>query len=515
MSRTRKLARNSIFAVISYTIAIITSFVMRMFFVKVLGYKLLGLQAVLITFVGTLSLVELGIGTAITYLLYKPIAEKNEKKITLLINLYRKIYRIIGLIILVIGLAVSPFLILIVKEFSFFEMIFPYLIVLSGTVLTYFFSFNHTLLMADQNNFIISISNTFSKIITFTLQILVLLLINNFVLFIAISVLISFAENILLSLVVRIKYPFINIKATDRFTSDEIKLIKTKVIALMYHKIGNHIFLGINNILISIFLGAVIVGYFSNYTLISTSIVTLIGTISTGLLATFGNLVATEKIEKFKSSLMNATFVFLLIYSIVLSGLFVLANQFITLWLNEEAILPLGVVFLWALNIFIDGYTVPIAHLRFGAGLFEPEKYLHFVLIIVSLTIAIVSVHFIGLAGILLATTVCLILKHIIVIPHVTYKYIFKQKTFEFYRKIFFDFLLVAGIVASCFFLNKFINTGRSLLDFVYGIILCTILPTVIILIVYIRSNALKYLINMIRTLLSKRNKLPPLTPQS
>ena len=138
-TRMQKLAKNSSLGVLTFVITTLAGLLIRPISIAVFGYELLGMQGVLLSLIGMLSIVELGIGGAIVYGLYKPLAEGDEKKVTLLLHLYKKIFYTIGLVILVIGLALLPLLPFLISEFTFSEIVLPYLIFLIGSVLSYFF----------------------------------------------------------------------------------------------------------------------------------------------------------------------------------------------------------------------------------------------------------------------------------------------------------------------------------------------------------------------------------------
>lgn len=499
MSRNKKFAINSFFGILSYVSIIITNFFLRKYFINFLGYETLGLQSVLATIINTLSLAELGIGMAIIFSLYKPLAENDEKKVAILIRLYKKIYSIIALVILAIGLAILPGLPYIVTEYSFKEIVGPYLLVLLGAVLTYLYSYNHCLLAADQKNFIISITNSIVNLVMVGLQLVILFVFKNFMLFILVSVIIRLLGNIVLSIIVKKRYPFIKNKQKEKLSPEESKTIKTKVVALVYHKLGGFFNGGIDNIIISIFIGITMVGYYANYLLLSQQFTALIAAAFTGIAAFFGNMLVTEKTKHTKQTFYNMRFMFFLIYTIVFCGLFVLSGQFLTLWLGSKTVLPVSVALVWSLNTFLYGYAYPAGELRAAAGLFEPDKYLHIFLPIINVVLSIILVKICGLVGILLATTAVAILKEIIVLPRIMYKHIFKESYFEYYKKMLYDYMLVAISVVSCYFINQLIATGNNILNFILGGILCVGMPAIIILIAYCRSREIKHLFSILK----------------
>jgi O-antigen/teichoic acid export membrane protein len=240
--------------------------------------------------------------------------------------------------------------------------------------------------------------------------------------------------------------------------------------------------------------------------MLTTSVVMLIASIASGLVASFGNLLATESKPRVKEVLNSVSLFFLIMYAIAFCGLFVLSGSFLTLWLNEETVLPFAVVLLWSLNLFAWGYTIPLGELRFAAGVFEPDKYLHIFLAIFNLAISVILVQFLGIAGVILGTTICIALKHLIVLPHIVYKHVFKQKAFGYYKKMLLDFLLVAVCVVACYFVYEYlINTGLLIVDFLIGGVICVILPATVLAGVHAKTPAMKNLINTGKNLIKKK----------
>ena len=424
--RKKKLIINSIFGVGLVFINILTTFVVRMFFVRILGYELLGLNALLSTIIATICVVELGIGGAIVFSLYKPIAENDLEKQAALIRLYRKLYFIIAGIILIIGILMIPLLSAITQNtFSLLEILPLYAILLGSSAFSYLFSFNHTILSADQKNYVINIFSGTFRLLTSIAQVTILILTANLFLFLVIGFISMISMNILLWQYVRKKYPHIK-NAHYTLEKKELKEIKTKIMALLYHRIGNFFMGAIDNIVISVVFGVIIVGYFSNYLMITQNIGLLFAGFFTGVTASLGNIVATEKREYTMQAVKNIRFLSFSLYSIAVTGIFVLSTQFLTLWLNSETVLPMHFVIILCLNLFIIGYSEAYGNVRFAAGIFEPDKYLHLIFPVINLGLSFVLAFWLGIGptGVLLATTACLLVKNVLVLPHICHKYV-------------------------------------------------------------------------------------------
>ena len=141
MSRTEKSFYNISIALIGQILAIIVSFFSRIVFIKILGNEYLGVSGLFTSIMSVLSLVELGVGPAIIFTLYEPLANKDENRLKSIMALYKKLYIIIGIIILVIGLIISPFLSIFIKDtLDIDNLKLIYLLFLLNTSITYFFT---------------------------------------------------------------------------------------------------------------------------------------------------------------------------------------------------------------------------------------------------------------------------------------------------------------------------------------------------------------------------------------
>ena len=275
-SRTKKAGINSVFGLLSYVINVLIQFFLQRVFVRILGYEFLGLNSVLTTIISTLSIAELGIGSAIAFSLYKPISEGDTVKIGALMRLYKKIYSIIGLIVLCIGLCLIPALPAITKnEFTIIELLPVYSIFLGNSVLSYFFTYNQTLLSADQKNYILSIISTVTRIFMSVLQLVVLYVFENYVIYLVVMLVCTVLSNLFVCILVWKKYPYIR-RGDEKLDVDEKARIKGNVTALIYHKIGNYLVTGTDSLIISAFLGTAFAGFYANYTLISNSITSIV-----------------------------------------------------------------------------------------------------------------------------------------------------------------------------------------------------------------------------------------------
>lgn len=503
--RTKKATINAVFGLLSYVTILIITFFSQRVFVRRLGYEYLGLNSLLTTVISALSITEIGIGMAIAFSLYKPLAENDEQKISALIRLYRKIYAVIGAIVLVLGLAVIPALPVLTKyNFGLNQLIVPYLLFLSNSVFSYLLTYNQTLLAADQKNFIISIITSVTRIIMGGLQIGILYLCNNYVLYLAIMLACNTASNVVMYFIVRHKYPYIK-HGSGTIGAEEKKSIKKNVSALIYHRIGNYLVTGTDNLIISGFLGTAFSGYYSNYMLITNSITGIITNFFVGITSGFGNLIATSEREHVLTVFKRVRYLNYLIFAVGTVGFCVLANNFIEIWVSSaDGLQPWYFIVCFALNFYLTGYSSILGNIRAAAGVFAPDKYLHIVIAVLNLIISMTLVNFIGITGVVLGTTICLIIKECIVLPHIGSKYIYGGKTWHYYARFFYDFFVMVAALFLSGYLCTLFALNNAIADFIVKALVCVGISVSLIILTSFHTDEFKYYIGIITNLLRK-----------
>lgn len=260
-SRTENSIRNFRYAAIAQVLNTVISFISRTFFIKILGEQYLGINGLFTNVLTVLSFAELGIGNAIIYSMYKPIAQQDTEKINALMNLYKKCYTTIGIIVLIIGLCLMPFLNFIIKEVPKIpeNLHIIYVLYLLNTASSYFFTYRKSIISGYQKEYIINRYKIIFIIIKNILQILFLLITKNFILYLLIQILCTFAENIIVFIKANRLYPFINEYKQSKVKIEEKKSIFKNVRALVLYKFGSVILNGTDSIIISKMVGVVAV----------------------------------------------------------------------------------------------------------------------------------------------------------------------------------------------------------------------------------------------------------------
>ncbi len=353
-SRTAHSAKNLIFALTSQGFESILTFITRSVFIYALGETYLGMNGLFSDILTLLSLAELGFGTAIIYAMYKPTADGDTKKVASLLNLYRRIYCLLGLGMTVAGLLLTPFLHIFISDFPDLpELPVIYILYLLNTTLSYFFSYKKSILIANQVHHIVSAVTIVTTTLSNLIQMLVLITTHNFIAYLLVMLAATVLSNFAMSLYVDMKYPELRKYKKERLPKEDSKTILKNVGAMFFSKISSAVVTSTDNVLISSFVSTIILGYYSNYTLFVTIIRNIMLRINDAFRGSVGNLVASED-PKYAHKIFEKIFFFnfwiIAVFSILL---FTFINPFITLWIGKEYLLALPVVFCICLNLYM------------------------------------------------------------------------------------------------------------------------------------------------------------------
>lgn len=450
MGRVRSAAKNIAFGQIGNLVTQLLNFILRTMFIQYLGDTLNGVNDLYTSVLSVLSMAELGVGTALNYSLYKPVAVGNIEKIKSYMQLYKKAYRIIGIVIAVIGTGLSPFLPYLVKQpqgVSVRDLTLYYFIFLFNTVSTYFVAYKYSLVNAEQKNYIQTNIITVTKVITVCLQIAVILTTGNFYIYLLTAAFVELAQKIFVSYYLNQRYPYLKERNAQKLSAEETGEIVTKTKALVFHKVGDVARLQTDSMIISGFINVTLVGFVGNYNLILNSIANMVNTIFNSVLSGFGNLIATESKEKQYQLFKVYRFFACWIYGFSAVGFFLLLTPFVSLWLGEEKTLAFTMVSCILIDYYFKGDRIVLSNFKTAAGVFEQDKYLALIQGVVNLIISIVLVQKIGLTGVYIGTIVSGLIANITK-PFIIYRVILEKPVGQYFADSVKYLLTLTAILA-------------------------------------------------------------------
>ncbi|USK26508.1 hypothetical protein LIT32_13375 [Bacillus sp. CMF21] len=479
------------------------SFVSRTVFIYSLGIEYLGLNGLLTNVLGMLTLVEAGFGASIMYSLYKPVADNDQKKISALMNLYKRVYLVIAFVVLSLGLLLLPFLSFIIKDINIENVTLIYLIFLLNTVLPYLYVHKSSFLNVCQKNYIVTGFYTVSAIISTLLKILILHYTENYLLFLGIESVITFVTSVSLALVVNRMYPFLKSKSSQKIDKDTSDHIIKNVKAIILQNIGVFLIFGTDNIIISSFVSVAAVGLYSNYHMLIEIFRTFTYQIFNNLYHSVGNLVANERKEKVYQIFKVTMFLNFWLYSLFSIIMFILIEPFISLWIGSDYLLGTGVLIVLIILFYERGMRNSITTVKTTAGIFHEDRFAPLIQACINLFFSILLVKHLGLIGVFIGTLISTILVPFWTTPYLVYRRFFKISIWNYYKSYTF-FTLIA--IAACFLTNtlsSFIQADNFLLLALKGIV-CFIIPNALYILLFRKTEEYIYLANILKSLFYK-----------
>ena len=496
--RTKNSIKNIFVSTIAQVINMVLSFVTRTIFIKLLATEYLGLSGLFTNVLAVLSLSELGIGDAIIINLYKPIAEGDEEKICKYMNFYKRAYFCIGSFILIFGIISLPFLSYIVKtDVPIPNLDIIYLMFVVNAASSYFFAYKRTILTANQKEYINTVNKNIFLFLQYAVQILVLLVTHNYILYLSVMLFSTLAANIRISVVADKQFPYLK-KTNQILDKYDIKELFRNLKAIIYHKVGNIVINSTDNLIISVCLGVYWVGLYSNYLLITSTITTFALIIFSGCSASIGAFNATENKERVFSIFKVMKFVGFWVYGFCSICFITLFQPFIELWIGKEYLVQEFTVMLIVVAFFMKGMISISGTFIDISKLFVKTRFVPWIMAFINIVVSIVLAQYIGLAGVILGTIVSYSFTKLWIDPFVLCKYKF-EIAFGEYLKFAIKWICVIIVIGYITYV-----VARLTDMFVIKMVISLILPNVLLFVVSCKTSEFKYLFSAIKALKNK-----------
>lgn len=489
VERSKNSIKGIISGVVNKFVLLLLPFIVKSVFINTLGMEYFGLNSLFTSILNILNLAELGVGTAISYSMYAAIANNDKKRICALTKLYKKIYSIIGFVILIIGLLILPF----IKHLCNYDVpnniniYIIYIMYLVNTVLTYWmFSYKSCILVSHQQNYIINIVNTIVNLLLNILQIFVLIFIKNYYIYLGLLIASTIIYNIVISIIVNNKYK--EYFPIGEIEEEEKNKIYKKVKALFYYKIGSVVLTSVDSVVISYYLGLTELGKYNSYYYVITALFGFFQIIQSSLVAGVGNSIELDSVEKNKKDFDKLNFVLGWIVGFCTICLLCLYQRFIYLWIGQENMFEFSVVILLSIYFYVWKMMEIVNVYKDAAGLWEYDKYRPLVASAVNLVLNIVLVQIIGIYGIIISTIVSILF---IIFPWSTYilfKKYFNKGYINYLKRYFINAAITTlGAIITLLICNKL--GSYEVKNFILCILLCMIIPNVIFSVCYYKSK--------------------------
>jgi O-antigen/teichoic acid export membrane protein len=372
-SRVQKTLLNARVNLIFYFLTLCLSFFSRKIFLDCLGADFVGLTGTLQNLLGFLNLAELGVGSAIGYLLYKPLFDKDHDKINEIISVMGYLYRWIGGIILGAGCVLACFLPLIFPEtgFDLALIYFAYFAFLGSSMIGYFINYRQNLLGADQRNYVVTGYYQTMNICKTIIQLALAYYTRSYYLWVLIELSFGIIYSFVLNWKINRTYPWLKADvALGRRVFKKYPDVMLKTRQMFFHRIGGFCQSQVTPFLIYTYSSLSMVALYQNYTIVTSKIGGFFYNLIGGMNASIGNLIAEGNPPKIFSTFQELFSMQFFISGLVCSLVYLLIDPFIIVWLGEEYLLNHNTLILILLTTFIQSSRFIVDDFIFGYGMF-------------------------------------------------------------------------------------------------------------------------------------------------
>lgn len=453
----RKGALNVSVSITFKIITMVLAIVVKRLLIQTCGNEVNGLNALYLSIVGFLAVAELGVGSAITFCMYKPIVEGDNDKVSALYRLFRSMYLIIGGIIFICGLLITPFIKYFAKDYVELDvnLYLTFVLMLISVVFTYLFSSKTALINAYKNNYIATAITSGGIVLQNILQIIVLTVTGSFVGYLVCRIVAAVVQWLITESIVRRKYTSI-LSNKQRIDSNTKRELTKNIKAMFMHKVGYLLVNTVDSIVISVFVGVIALGEYSNYMTIMNSLSGILTLMFSSLTSILGHLYVQAKKDVTKKYCEAFHLINFLIGAIFFLGYYAIIDNLIAILFSADLVVEKSISFVITLNGFIQFMRSSTLVFRDATGTFYNDRWKPLIEGIVNIVLSVLFVNWIGVTGVIVATIITnLIICHIIE-PYVLYKNAFLTSPKKFY---FQQYSMIALFIVSLIILDVCMKT--------------------------------------------------------
>lgn len=505
IERTKNASRNIFFGIILKAYQILVPFLMRTAMIYLMGVQYLGLNSLFTSILSVLNLAELGVGSAMVYSMYKPIAEDDNTSICALMKLYRTYYRVIGLVIAVVGCVLTPFIPKLINGEvpAGVNIYILYLLNLGATVLSYWlFAYKNSILQAHQRTDVVSKVTLATNTIQYGLQLFVLWAFHNYYLYVIVMLATQALTNIVTAISADRLYP--QFKPKGNIPREEVKRINQRIRDLFTAKLGGTITNSADTIVISAFLGLTQLAIYQNYYFVMNSICGFISVLFSSITAGIGNSLVTETRNKNYQDFKVFTFLICSILCVCCGCFVALYQPFMKIWVGQDLMLSFDFVILFCVLFYCLELAMLWATIKDAAGIWHEDRFRPFIGSMANLVLNLILVRYIGLYGIILSTIISYVFISMPWLVHNLFSMIYKTSVKSYLKKIAIYVIVTLLSSLIVYLICHFIK-----LDGVIGLIVYLIIgfsiPLLIQVLVYRRTDDYVYSIQLLKRIVNRR----------
>lgn len=508
IERTKNAARNIFFGTILKVYQILVPFLMRTAMIYLMGIQYLGLNSLFTSVLQVLSLAELGVGTAMMFSMYKPVAESDANRICALLKLYKIYYRIIGIVIGAVGVTLTPFIPKLINGDTpaDINIYILYLLNLGATVLSYWlFAYKNSLLQAHQRADVVSKITIITSTIQYILQLIVLWIFHNYYLYVIIALLSQAITNIVTAIVASKMYP--NYQPKGDLEPEEKKKINQKIKDLFTAQLGYVVNTSVDTVVISAFLGLVPLAVYNNYYFIMNSILGFITIIFNSVTAGIGNSLIMETKEKNFNDLKKITFIIFWLATFCCCCFLNLYQPFMELWVGKELMLSYGHVVVMSSLFFVQSVRKVWIVMKDAAGIWQQDRFRPLITAGCNLALNIISVRYFGLYGIMLSTIIAELFISFPWLWKNLFTYVLPVDNKKYFRNVV-TYVLVCVLCCVVSILTCRLFDLSNILTLLVNGAVCLIISNAIQIVLYRKTKEFNDSFALVKKMISKRERV-------
>lgn len=490
--RTQNASRNVVFGIVQKLYQLLIPFIMRSAMIYWMGVEYLGLDGLFTSVLSVLNLAELGVGSAMVYSMYKPIAIDDKPTIFALMKLYKIYYRIIGCIVLCGGMILLPFIPKLISGGvpNGLNVYILYLLNLISTVISYWlYAYKNCLLQAYQRSDMVSKVTMCANTIRYILQFILLYFFRNYYYYLVVALLSQALINITTAFITDRLFP--GYKAEGNLPRDTKRDINHRIRDLFTAKIGAVVVDSVDTLVISAFLGLAVLGIYQNYYYIVTAITGIVNIMMTSCVAGIGNSIVVERKEKVFSDMKVLTFLIASVDCVCTLCMLALYNPFMEIWVGPNNMLSFSAVICFCIYFYIKQINTLLNIYKDAAGIWHEDRFRPLVTAFANLGMNLLMVQFWGIYGVLLSTVLSMFFVGMPWLLHNLFTVLFPKDLLPQYLKQLTQYVFMTLIMSTllCLVLRHIHVSGIS------GLLLRLVISLVISIfgIVLIYKNTLEF----------------------
>lgn len=488
-SRIKNTLKNTKMGIITRISRMIVNFVIKTLFIKCLGSQYTGVSSLFTDILIFLSFAELGIGSAITFSLYKPVAENDGERISALIHFYKTAYRIVAAIVFGVGVAILPLLKYMITDVPDIKenLMLIYFLYVVNTASSYLLIYKSVIFEAKQKRFVISMIDTGIMFVRLIIESIELIIYKKFLLYLITDISLNIIQNMIIAHKANKEYDYKN--KTARISKEERNKILSDIYALAMYQVSFVALSSTDSIVISTFIGTEFVGFLSCYKMLFNQIISFLQQFIYGANASVGNLVTEGNVKKEYQLFIDLNFVFFMLSLFCCVCLFILTEPFINIWVGEGYQLGRAVVVVLTIDFFLNVMRQIVNMFRVANGLFIQGRYRPVIMAALNIGLSIALVFKWGVFGVLAATVLSKLFTEVWYDPYLVYREVFRRSVIEYYiRYLEYFVTVIVGYIAA-YSLCCLVNIENIYLDFVIRLLICIIVVFICIWIFWSRAS--------------------------